>query len=167
MAETKARSNRSAKTKSRSTSTKSRNGSSAQSKRSSSSTRKRSGQARSSRSGQQSSKQSTSRKPSKLAAFADKAKAPAAAGGAALVGLAGGLALSRRNSHKGVLARLPKPNVNMPKVKVPKISLPKTDSALKAVGSAAGEVADRSQRIGQVAAEVQKASDAIANSKRG
>jgi hypothetical protein len=44
--------------------------------------------------------------------------------------------------------------------------MPKPDSALKSIGSAAGEVAERSQRLGQVAAEVQKASDAIANSKK-
>jgi hypothetical protein len=44
--------------------------------------------------------------------------------------------------------------------------MPKPDSALKSIGSAAGEVAERSQRLGQVASEVQKASDAIANSKK-
>ena len=99
-------------------------------------------------------------------AFADKAKVPAAAGGAALLGLAGGVALSRNKRRKGVLGRMPKPSMKMPKVKAPKISMPKPDSALKTIGNAAGEVAERSQRVGQVAAEVQKASDAIANSKK-
>ena len=33
---------------------------------------------------------------------------------------------------------------------------------VKAVGNAAGQVADRSNRVGQIAAEVQKASNAIA-----
>jgi hypothetical protein len=61
---------------------------------------------------------------------------------------------------------MPKPSVKMPKVKAPKISMPKPDSALKTIGSAAGEVAERSERVGKVAAEVQKASDAIANSKK-
>ena len=54
----------------------------------------------------------------------------------------------------------------MPKVKAPKISMPKPDSALKTIGTAAGEVAERSERVGQVAAQVQKASDALANSKK-
>jgi hypothetical protein len=39
----------------------------------------------------------------------------------------------------------------------------KPGEALKAIGKAAGEVAQRSQRVGEVAAEVQKASDAIGN----
>jgi hypothetical protein len=43
-------------------------------------------------------------------------------------------------------------------VKAPKI---KPDQALKKVGNAAGEVAERSQRVGAVASEIQKASDAI------
>ena len=99
-------------------------------------------------------------------AFADKAKVPAAAGGAALLGLAGGVALSRTKQRKGVFARIPKPSVKMPKVKAPNISMPKPDSALKTISSAAGQVAERSEGVGQVAAQVQKASDAIANSKK-
>ncbi len=65
-----------------------------------------------------------------------------------------------------MLARIPKPSVKMPKVKAPNISMPKPDSALKTIGSAAGQVAERSEGVGQVAAQVQKASDAIANSKK-
>jgi len=99
-------------------------------------------------------------------AFADKAKVPAAAGGAALLGLAGGVALSRTKQRKGVLGRIPKPSVKMPKVKAPNISMPKPDSALKTISSAAGQVAERSEGVGQVAAQVQKASDALANSKK-
>jgi hypothetical protein len=147
-------SGRSTGSKSRSTSSRSRNGASAQSSRpSSSSSRKRTTTTRTSGDGADKSR---------LTEFAEKAKTPAAAGGAALVGLAGGLALSRTRKRKGVLERIPKPNmknVKMPKVKAPKI---KPDEALKKVGSAAGEVADRSQRVGQVAAEIQKASDSLA-----
>jgi hypothetical protein len=72
------------------------------------------------------------------------------------------LALSRTRQRKGILDRIPTPNVKnvkMPKIKAPKI---KPEEALKKVGSAAGEVADRSQRVGQVAAEIQKASDSMA-----
>jgi trimeric autotransporter adhesin len=182
MAQTKAGSTRS-KTKSSksrsSAASKSRNGASAQSKRSpssrsrsSSSSKRPSSQRRPASAGQRTSRESRSgtsasrdgSDKSKLAAFAAKAKAPAAAGGAALLGIAGGVALSRTKRRKGILGRMPKPNVKMPKVKASKMNMPKPDSALKAVGSAAGEVADRSQRLGQVAAEVQKVSDAIANS---
>jgi hypothetical protein len=89
------------------------------------------------------------------------------AGGAALVGLAGGLALSRKQRRKGVFSRISAPSVKAPKVKMPKLSapdIPKPSTMLKAVGGAAGQVADRSTRLGQIAAEVQKASDAIADS---
>jgi hypothetical protein len=151
MAQTKAGSTQS-KTKSSnsrsSTASKSRNGASAQSKRSSS------GRARS-RDGSDKSK---------LMAFADRAKAPAAAGGAALLGLAGGVALSRNKRRNGVLGRMQR-SVKVPRVKAPQITVPKPDSVLKTIGSAAGEVAERSERVGQVATEVQKASAAITNSK--
>ncbi len=85
------------------------------------------------------------------------------AGGAALVGLAGGLALTRGKKRSGVLSRIPTPKLSAPKLKLPKIDPPeiKPDKALHAIGSAAGEVAQRSQRVGQVAAEVQKASEAL------
>jgi hypothetical protein len=168
MAEAKARSSRSRSSKSRSTRSKSGNGASAQSKRSSSSGGKRTSQQRRGDAGRSTSKRSSTASrngggKSKLAAFADRAKAPAAAGGAVLVGLAGGLALSRGKRRKGLRDRVP--DISMPKVKAPKVSFPKPDSALKAVGNAAGEVADRSHRVGQVAEQVQKASDAIGNSK--
>ena len=102
---------------------------------------------------------------STVESIVEKAKAPAMAGGAALVGLAGGLALSRKR-RKGVFSRMSAPSLKAPKVKMPKLSapdMPKPGTMVKAVGSAAGQVADRSTRLGQIAAEVQKASDAIAN----
>ena len=48
-------------------------------------------------------------------------------------------------------------------MKLPKLSMPeiKPDSALKSIGKAAGEVAQRSHQVGDVAAEVEKASKAI------
>jgi len=166
MAQTKANSTRSKSSQSRATGTtsrsansKSRDGANAQSRRSTS------GSSRSGAASKTASRNGTER--SKLAKFAEKAKTPAAAGGAALVGLAGGLALSRNKRRKGVIGRIGKPNVKLPKVKAPKMSMPKPDSALKAVSHAAGEVAERSHRVGQVAFGVQMASDAITNSKRG
>ena len=103
---------------------------------------------------------------STVGTIAEKAKGPALAGGAALVGLAGGLALTRKQKRKGVLSRVPTPNLKTPKVKLPKISapdMPKPGAVVKAVGNAAGQVADGSNRLGQIAAEVQKASNAIGN----
>ena len=47
----------------------------------------------------------------------------------------------------------------------PKISMPKPGSVADTVGRAAGEVAQRSQQLGAVASDVQKASNAIANGK--
>ncbi len=101
-------------------------------------------------------RQTTSNK-STMATVAEKAKGPALAGGAALVGLAGGMAL-RNGRKRGVLERLPTPSVKLPKLSMPDV---KPDSALKSIGKAAGEVAQRSHRVGEVAAEVEKASKAI------
>lgn len=100
---------------------------------------------------------------STVGAIAARAKGPAMAGGAALVGLAGGLALSRNKRRNGILGRIPTPNVSKPKLSTPKVSMPKVkpDEALKTIGKAAGEVAQRSERIGAVASEVQKASDTL------
>jgi hypothetical protein len=100
-----------------------------------------------------------------MAKFASKAKGPALAGGAALVGLAGGAALSKSRS-RGVRGRV---SALKPSKLGSKVSgrMPKPDTAVRAVGSAAGEVARRSSRIGQVAAEVQKASEAIDGRSKG
>jgi hypothetical protein len=123
------------------------------SSRSSSTPKRRSStSASSSRRGGGSQNQST------VGAIAARAKGPAMAGGAALVGLAGGLALSRNKRRNGILSRIPTPNVSKPKLSMPKV---KPDDALKTIGKAAGEVAQRSERIGAVASEVQKASDAL------
>jgi hypothetical protein len=99
---------------------------------------------------------------STIGTIAAKAKGPAVAGGAALVGLAGGIALTNRNRKRGILDRIPTPSVKRPNVSMPKL---KPDDALKRLGEAAGTVAQRSRQVGDVATEVQKASDAI-NKKR-
>jgi len=158
MAQTKSRSSRSSGTSSRSKSgsTKGRT-TSARSTKSSSRSRKPTQRRSTSTSSRSNQSKSTA------ATIAEKAKGPALAGGAALVGLAGGLALNRNNKKRGVIGRIPTPSVKAPNVKLPKVSMPqvKPDSALRSIGKAAGEVAQRSHRVGDVASEVQKASDAI------
>ena len=64
---------------------------------------------------------------------------------------------------------MPTPKLKAPKVKLPKLSapeMPKPATVVKAVGNAAGQVADRSNRVGRIAAEVQKASKAIEGEDR-
>ena len=73
-----------------------------------------------------------------------------------------------RNKKRGVLDRIPTPHLKKPHLSMPKVSRPhiKPDEALKRLGEAAGTVAQRSRQVGDVATEVQKASDAINNGKR-
>jgi hypothetical protein len=136
---------------------------------------------RSSRSGNLSSdagksSQGSKRRPSRteskstIAAFADKAKGPALAGGVALAGLAGGMALTRRRRSRGLLSRLPSPKLNnssfsLPKLSPPQVKAPKSGTIVKSVGRAAEEVAKRSEQVGRVATGVQKASEAIDGTK--
>jgi len=87
-----------------------------------------------------------------------------------LVGLAGGMALSKGKKRKSILSRVPTPKLKAPSVKLPKLSAPQIDvpkpgEALKALGSAAGVVAQRSQQLSGVASEVEKASKAMGNGK--
>lgn len=118
----------------------------------------------SSRSAPQSSRSGAEKSRPTIAKIAEKAKGPALAGGAALVGLAGGVALNRKKKSRGVLSRIAMPKlgsgISMPKLKNG-VSMPKPGPALDAVGKAAGTVAERSRRLGEMASEVQKASDAI------
>jgi hypothetical protein len=102
-------------------------------------------------------RQTTSNK-STMATVAEKAKGPAIAGGAALLGLAGGMAL-KNGRKRGLRDRIPTPSVK----KLPKLSMPdvKPDKALKSLSKTAGDVAQRSKRVGDVAAEVEKASKAM------
>jgi hypothetical protein len=91
----------------------------------------------------------------------EKAKGPAIAGGAALVGLAGGMALKdRRNGGglRGASKALPRPKVNLPKPK---------GSTVKALGGAAKEIAKGGYKIGQLTAEVEKVRKAIETQDSG
>jgi len=132
------------------------------SSRSANSRRTRSSGSRSGSSGSRSSSRSSSgsgaRKPSRssssqqkgtstISKIADKAKVPAIAGGAALVGLAGGLALKNGKS-RGLSARMP--------------SLPKPKgSTVKVLGGAAKEIAKGGYAIGQLTSEVKKVREAV------
>ncbi len=97
---------------------------------------------------------------STIGTIAEKAKGPALAGGAALLGVAGGVAMTRKRKRSNVLGRIPTPKLKAP-------SLPKPDAVVKAVSQAAGQVADGSHRVGEVAAQVQRASEAINGSRSG
>jgi hypothetical protein len=78
---------------------------------------------------------------------AEKVKVPAIAGGAALVGLAGGLALKNGRS-RGLSGRVP--------------SLPKPKgSTVKVLGGAAKEIAKGGYAIGQLTSEVRKVREAV------
>jgi hypothetical protein len=136
-----------AQTKSRSKST-SRSGGNARAKR----TNSRSSSSRSTAKSPR-SQSSNGRSTSTVAKVAEKAKLPVIAGGAALAGVAGAVAYNRNHKHRGVLGRV--------KSATPNVKLPKADEAVKAVGKAAGTVAERSRQVGDVASRVQKASDTI------
>ena len=65
--------------------------------------------------------------------------------------------MTRKRKRSSVLG-IPTPKLNAP-------SLPKPDAVVKAVSQAAGQVADGSHRVGEVAAQVQRASEAINGSR--
>ena len=175
MAETKPRSSRSSSASSRSANKGSSNSakSSGGSSRSSASSRTSKGTSQSrSRKSTQSKSTQNRRSSSKsrggqgtnaqttIGTIAEKAKVPALAGGAALLGVAGGVAMTRKRKRSNVLGRIPTPKLKAP-------SLPKPDAVVKAVNQAAGQVAHGSHRVGEVATQVQRASEAINGSRSG
>lgn len=84
----------------------------------------------------------------------ERAKGPAMAGGAALVGLAGGLALSKNGRKSGGLRSLPRPKLNL--------SMPKSrKSTAKVLGGAAKEIAKGGYKVGQLTSEVRKVREAV------
>ena len=126
--------------------------------RAKSSARKTSSPSASKRSGSTAKKRSTSNgskraQPSTVAKAVEKAKGPAIAGGAALVGLAGGLALKNGKKRNG-LGSMPRPKINL--------SMPKPKgSTVKILGGAAKEIAKGGYKIGQLTSEVQKVRQAV------
>ena len=96
---------------------------------------------------------------------AEKAKGPALAGGAALLGLAGGVALNGKK-RKGPFAngrsklKMPQPNLKMPQPNLAK-RLSKINTSSLSFGNAATGVARGSSKVGEVASQVQKAAELI------
>ena len=88
---------------------------------------------------------------SNISAFAHKAKGPALAGGAALMGLAGGMALKNggKRNGKGLSKNL---SLSFPKGK---------GSTVKIVAGAAKEIAKGGYKIGQLTSEVRKVREAV------
>lgn len=97
---------------------------------------------------------------STVAKVAEKAKTPALAGGAALLGLAGGVALKNRKKSNGFLSGV-RSKLNLPKPNLAKRLPTPNGSALSVLGEAATEVAKGSSRVRDVASQVQKAAETI------
>jgi hypothetical protein len=131
-------------------STRSKNGSRAQSRSGSKSSSSKQARSRNGSSGGTRRQQPRARQ-SNVAAMANKAKGPAIAGGAALMGLAGGIALKNGGKRNG--RRLSKNlSINFPKGKT---------STVKVLGGAAKEIAKGGYKIGQLTSEVQKVRKAV------
>jgi hypothetical protein len=91
---------------------------------------------------------------------AEKAKTPALAGGAVLLGLAGGVALSNRRKRNGILSGIgSKLSLSQPNL-AKRLPTP-NGSALHLLGEAATEVARGSSKVQDLASQVQKAAEAI------
>ena len=93
---------------------------------------------------------------------AKKAKMPAIAGGAALAGLAGGIALAARTSPKRVLGvpipgtRKPLVKINGPTIKVKNPRSSQAKSVSEDLLKAAGQVGSAGRQVGDVLNEVQR-----------
>jgi hypothetical protein len=88
-----------------------------------------------------------------VATIASKAKAPAMVGGAALAGLAGGIAVSRNGGKRKILG-----------VEMPKLDGSATKAmggAAKAFGAAAKEVGKAGYQVGQLTSEVRKVRERV------
>jgi hypothetical protein len=112
----------------------------------------------------------------RLGRIASKAKTPLLAGGAAVAGLVGGIALSRNGAVKGL--QIPKsgrrrkkvsmPNLSMPNVSMPKLggreSMTKALGATaKALGNTAVEVGKTGYRIGELTSEVRRVRERVSD----
>jgi hypothetical protein len=88
-----------------------------------------------------------------LGSAAQKARGPALASGAALVGLAGGLAIAGRGGRRRVLG-VPVPRSQRPLVKVAVPRRTRTRVRRKDLVKAAGEVGSVGRQVGELASEV-------------
>ena len=91
---------------------------------------------------------------------AEKARVPALAGGVALLGLAGGVALSSRRKRNGILSDI-RSKLSLPQPNLAKRLPTPNGSALELLGDAATEVAKGSSKVQGWASQVQKAAETI------
>lgn len=91
---------------------------------------------------------------SKVGEFASKAKTPLLAGGAALAGIAGGVAMKNRSNSRSAFKKLSGPSMSMPK-SLKKIDLGKID--FETITSAAQRAGKIGQQVGDVAEAAEKA----------
>jgi hypothetical protein len=92
-----------------------------------------------------------------VSAVASKAKTPLVAGGAALVGLAGGVAISRNGSGKKLLG------MRMPQIGGGDSTKKAMEGAAKAFGTAAKEIGKAGYQAGQLTSEVRRVRERVSD----
>jgi len=97
-----------------------------------------------------------------IGTVAGKAKGPALAGGAALAGLVGGMAIAARGGRRRVLG-VPVPGTRRPLVK---IKTPRRNGVTKDVVKAAGEMGNAGRQMAELAAEVRLARQQLHSGRR-
>jgi hypothetical protein len=90
-----------------------------------------------------------------VSSAASKAKTPLIAGGAALAGLAGGIAIARNGRRRKVLG------VSVPEVRTGRGTKKALDGAAKAFGDAATEFGKAGSRVAELTSEVQRIRERI------
>lgn len=93
---------------------------------------------------------------------ASKAKVPAAAGGAALAGLVGGMAIAARGGRRKVLG-VPVPGTRRPLVK---IKAPRRKAGSKDFVRAAGQMGNAGRQMAELATEVRLAREQLNSGRR-
>jgi hypothetical protein len=88
---------------------------------------------------------------------ASKAKTPLIAGGTALVGLAGGVAISRNGSGKKLLG------IRMPQIGGRGSTKKALDGATRAFGTAAKELGKAGYQVDQLASEVRRVRERVSD----
>jgi hypothetical protein len=91
-----------------------------------------------------------------VSTVAKKVKGPAVAGGAALVGLAGGLAIASRANGPRKLLGVPVPGTRRPLVKITTPKRVKARGATKDLRKAATEVGTAGRQVGDLVTEVRR-----------
>ncbi len=92
-----------------------------------------------------------------VSAVASKAKTPLVAGGAALMGLAGGVAISRNGSGKKLLG------IRMPQIGGGGSTKKAMEGATKAFGTAAKELGKAGYQAGQLTSEVRRVREHVSD----